>query len=369
MDSIKTDVLVVGAGPAGTTVANLLAKANIKVMLVDRCKFPRDKVCGDVLTPLALKILQDIELIPDIQGQFYPLTGSRLYIKENIEHKEERFHSLPYFGYAAPRLLLDQVLLDGAIRRGATFLPEVNIQNPRIDSNNVIGAIGKCNGREISFDAKITICADGSAGGYTRKLGLGERNGSNPIAARAYYYGVKNIDHALEFYYWKEFLPYYAWIFPVKEDVCNIGVAISTEKSRRIHIQQMFSDFIKTLSDITGRFGSAYQISECKAFPVDTSFAPMKSFTSGAIAVGDAAGLVHPATGAGIGYAMESGTIATRHILRSLQSGDTSIQAFRGYGVDLARRYQLSFQLANLIKRWMRNPGTALRLVKLLQYT
>jgi len=369
MDCIKTDVLVVGAGPAGTTVANLLAKANIKVLLVDRCKFPRDKICGDVLTLLAIKILQTLELLPEIQEQFFPLTGYHVYSNRNLEHRNEVANSLPYYGYAAPRLLLDQMLLEGAIRSGATFLPEVNIQYPRIENDQVIGATGKCNGREISFDAKITVCADGSAGGYTKRLGLGDRNRSNPIAARAYYYGVKDLDHSLEFYYLKEFLPYYAWIFPVKDNLCNIGVAISVLKSKKIHIQQVFADFITSLSDLTGRFESAYQISECEAFPLHTSFAPLKSFTSGAIAIGDAAGLVHPVTGSGIGAAMESGTIAASHIKRSLKSGDTSYQGLRGYGVDLARRYQLSFQLANLIKKWMRNPGIALRLVKLLQYT
>jgi flavin-dependent dehydrogenase len=95
----------------------------------------------------------------------------------------------------------------------------------------------------------------------------------------------------------------------------------------------------------------------------------MQSFTSGAIAIGDAAGLIHPCLGAGIGYALESGVIAANHVLQSLQSGDTSSRALRGYGIELVRKYQTSFRTARFLRRWMNYPGIALNLVKLLKYT
>ena len=369
MDRIQTDILVVGAGPAGTTVANLLAQHNIRVTIVDRSKFPRDKICGDALTLPAIKVLNDLELLPSVQDQFYPLTGSRLYSKEAIRRRNEQFHSLPFSGFAAPRLLLDQLLLEVAIEKGADFLPEVNIMTPRLDGNQVIGAVGKCNGKEISFQAKLTICADGSGGSFAGKLGLGGGRKKNPIAARAYYFGVKGMDHTVEFYYWKEFLPFYAWIFPVRDNITNIGVAMSVERNKNTHIQQVFENFIRDMSMLTNRFESAHPISKCEAFPLQTQFAPMRSFIPGALAAGDAAGLVHPTTGEGIASALESGVIVSRHVLRILQSGDMTYKSLQHYGIELAHRYLESYRLARVIKFCMRSPTVALHLVKLLQYT
>lgn len=367
MKHLKTEALVVGAGPAGATIANLLARSNVDVLLVDRAGFPRDKVCGDVLTPRSLESLRRQNLLHAVEERFNPFLQIQIF--SDLRTESRLVSAVPSFGFTAPRLLLDQLLLENAVEAGALFLPEVTIIKPCIENHQVVGAIGKQNTDELTIEAKVTISAIGSTGSFSTSLGLSKDRTPDAIAARAYFHGVKNSTDTLELYYWEKFLPFYGWIIPINDQVVNVGILMLTGRHQQMNIKQVFSDFISTLSKTTDKFSHATQINTLGTFPLRMYFDPMRSYTSGALAIGDAAGLVDPLIGSGIGFALESAEIAAGYIIKSIQRRDHSRRALKGYGVTLFRKYQILFNYSRLFRYSLHIPTLAGVMIKLLQYT
>ena len=367
MKHIKTEALVVGAGPAGAMLASLLARSNIEVLLVDRSSFPRDKVCGDALTPRSLESLRRQDLLHAVEERFNPFFQIQLF--SDLRTDNRLVSSVPSFGYIAPRLLLDQLLLDNAMDAGAQFLPEVTIVRPQIEGHQVVGAIGRQNNAELAIEARITVSAIGSAGSFTTQLGLSKDRTPDAIAARAYFHGVKSNPETLELYYWEKFLPFYGWIFPVNDQITNVGILMFTKQHQQINIKQAFSNFISAMSKATDKFDQAIQINDLGAFPLRMYFDPMHCYTSGALAVGDAAGLVDPLIGSGIGFALESAEIAAGYIIKGIQRKDRSRRALKGYGFALLRKYQIIFHYSRLFRYCLHFPALAGGMIKLLQYT
>jgi len=276
---------------------------------------------------------------------------------------------VPTFGFIAPRLLLDQLLLDNAIDAGTHFLPEVTIVKPQIEAHQVVGAIGRQDNAELTIEAKITVSAIGSAGSFSNKLGLVKERTPDAIAARAYFHGVKSNADTLELYYWKKFLPFYGWIIPVNDQVTNVGILMSTKQHLQINIKQAFSNFISTIRKATDKFEQATQINNLGAFPLRMYFDPRHCYTSGALAVGDAAGLVDPLIGSGIGFALESAEIAAGYVIECIKRKDHSRRALKGYGFTLFRKYQIMFNYSRLFRYFLHSPTLAGGMIKLLQYT
>lgn len=367
MRQIKTDVLVVGAGPAGAMLACLLARSNIKVLLVDRSSFPRDKVCGDILTPRSLESLHRQNLLHAVEERFNPFSQIQLF--SDLRADNRLVSTVPSFGYIAPRLLLDQLLLDHAMDAGVQFLPEVTIVKPQIEDHQIVGAVGRQKDAELEITAKITVSAVGSAGSFSTKLGLTKDRTPDAIAARAYFHGVKSNVDTIELYYWEKFLPFYGWIIPINDLVTNVGLLMLTKHHQQINIKQAFSNFISTISKATDKLDQATQINNLGAFPLRMSFDPMHCYTAGALAVGDAAGLVDPLIGSGIGFALESAEIAAGYIIECIQRKDLSRRALRGYGLTLLGKYQLIFNYSRLFRYCMHIPTLAGGMIKLLPYT
>ena len=367
MEHLKTEALVVGAGPAGAILASLLARSNIDVLLVDKSSFPRDKVCGDVLTPRSLESLRRQNLLHAVEERFNPFVQIQLF--SDLRTENRLVSSVPSFGYIAPRLLLDQLLLEHTMDAGAQFLPEVTIVKPQFEDHQVVGAIGRQNDTDLAIEAKITISAIGSAGSFSAKLGLSKDRTPDAIAARAYFHGAKSNAETLELYYWEKFLPFYGWIFPINDQVTNVGILMWTKQHQQTNIKQAFSNFISTISNATDKFDQATQINDLGIFPLRMHFDPMHCYTAGALAIGDAAGLVDPLIGSGIGFALESAEIAAEYVIKCIQQKDHSRRALKGYGFALFRKYQFIFNYSRLFRYCLRIPSLAGGMVKLLQYT
>jgi flavin-dependent dehydrogenase len=233
----------------------------------------------------------------------------------------------------------------------------------------VVGAFGKQGDTDITVEAKFTVSADGSLGCFASELGLFKKSAPEALAIRGYFYGVNHCVDALELFYLKKYLPFFGWIIPINDQISNVGIGILTKRHRQMNIKKQFLEFLYSLSKISDKFDWAVQINAPEAFPLQMHFDPLHTYTSGALVVGDAAGLIDPLTGLGIGYALESAELAAVHILRSFQQKDVSWRVLRGYGRALLRKYWLPFAYARMFRNCLNIPGLSVRMIKLLQYT
>ena len=227
---MDADVLVVGAGPAGSTTAYLLACQGWDVLLVDRARFPRSKTCGDGLTPRAVATLQRLGLLPQLLAAGYPrIEGARLVAPDGHEWRlrfADHLHELPGYGLVVPRLELDEWLRQHAMAAGVRFLGGFRVQKPLCQDGRVAGVQGRLNGRVQSIRARLTVVATGVSIGLLRALGVMKRMPPVVRAARAYFAGVEGLDRDFEFHFRLTPMPGYGWIFPGPGGQANVGVGL-----------------------------------------------------------------------------------------------------------------------------------------------
>jgi flavin-dependent dehydrogenase len=169
---LKTDVAIVGAGPAGSAVASVLAENGLKMTLIDRAQFPRDKAYGDVVSPLTLTGLQRLGLGPWIDAGNYPRPPSlALYFPAGQCVQVEQGPELPSIGTAIPRRELDQALLEYALTKGITLLDETKALGATVDDQ---GGMVACENRDhrCAVQARVVLVCDGPTAPFSHRLGL-----------------------------------------------------------------------------------------------------------------------------------------------------------------------------------------------------
>ena len=225
------EVIVVGAGPGGATAAAALARAGRDVLLLDRHSFPRDKICGDAVSLGAVRILNDLGMNDQIlaardRGEFYRLDGMRL-VSPSGHTLHADFHRGPNDeeSYVAPRLFLDATIQQHAVDCGACFR-QAEVKEPLLEDGRVAGVVVRQNGSTHTYRAPVVIGADGVTSVITRHLrpeAAQHRDEHRAVALRAYIEGMELFPHKVEFFLYDEVLPGYAWIFPARDKVANIG--------------------------------------------------------------------------------------------------------------------------------------------------
>ncbi len=360
--SIIYDVAIIGAGPGGSTAASFLAKGGMRVLLLDKSEFPRDKTCGDALSPSALKILGDLGLVNKVKEFGYRLNGVRL-VAPNGNELIAPIPPKPGFAehlYIAPREKLDNLLLNNAISLGAEFKPKVRVTDLRLESNKVIisGISAK---NKLSFSADVGIIAVGANISLLQKLGFISKSPEFAIAARAYFDNLPNLDDLMEIRFDGVPLPGYGWIFPTSKTSANIGAGF-LRKSRRLPFtaREILDKFLEH-APVREILSGGERNGVVKSFPLRMDFASAHTFRDRMILVGEAAGLVNPFTGEGIDYAMESGQIAASVIKDLATIGDYSINALAAYDKNLRKRFQKLFVWTTRMRSiymndWLLNP-------------
>ena len=356
------DVAIIGAGPGGTTTASYLAEAGLRVLLLDKSEFPRDKTCGDALSPNALKILGDLGIIDNIAKFGYRLNGVRLVAPDGNELVAP---IPPKPGFVehlviAPRIKLDDLLLQHAIAMGAEFKPKIRVTDLQVDSDKVT-ITGKSGNQNLKFFAKVGVIAVGANISLLQKLGLISKPPEFAVAARAYFTNLPMLEDLMEIRFDGVPLPGYGWIFPTSETSANIGAGF-LKKSKKLPF---------SAKEILGKFLSHGPVQEklsggqregvVKGYPLRMDFATARSHSDRIVIVGEAAGLVNPFTGEGIDYAMESGQIAARVLSDLAATGDYSFKALHTYTRNLRKRFQRLFVWTTRMRSiymndWLLNP-------------
>ncbi len=326
------DVIIAGAGPAGCSCALALKDAGLTVALLDKYSFPRDKICGDAIPGRAIKTLTSIS--PEFTSAFTRFPPKNLTKKTRI-HFNGQHLEFDWAGeaYTCARMEFDDFLFTLVKEQTACDVyTACTISTISADADGVSVADRS---RQITFTGKMIIGADGANSVVARQLTSKKLDRNHHVASvRAYYSGIRNTaDNTTEVYLDKKYLPSYLWVFPLPGNTANVGFGMLSAEitKRKINIKDSFYEFINNTPELAARFINARQIGSLEGFGLPLG--SKKEIISGNnfMLVGDAASLIDPVSGDGIGNAMLSGKLAADQIVTCFAKSDFSATCMKNY--------------------------------------
>ena len=332
------DLIIVGAGPAGTSAALYGNRLGLQTLLLDKSKFPRDKTCGDALSGKSVKILEDLNLVEGVNK----LDGSLIkrIIFANPKHSEcelllDKSLNKDHIshGYVIPRITFDNYMLEQA-KKVADVEEGFFVKDLLFDDKRVVGVSGKTdNGDRKEYRANIVLGADGPNSIVSKKAGLYQMDMDHTaVGIRCYYENVKDLTDQIELHYVEEINPGYFWIFPAGKNRANIGVGLlkSIVKKESRKLSEIMTKIIES-DHFKDRFSDAVPIEKPTGWNLPLGSIKRKNHGEGFLLLGDAAGLVDPFTGEGIGNAMVSGQIAAETAAQAKEKNDFSKKYLKKY--------------------------------------
>ena len=342
------DAIVVGAGPAGAVTAALMARRGLDVALVDKARFPRDKVCGDFIGPHAVRELEELGLAATLEPG--NRVGSGIVFIEGERVLENPLPSggeLPPYGYVIPRQEFDERLFRAACAAGAMPLQGHTFVGYRNEAGSVAVTVRGESG-ERTIRGRVLVGADGSASLIALQMrGRPQPKGDRLIALRAYYDGVEMASDAVDLHFHARTFPGYFWIFPMGGARANVGIGMvqQTVPPARIHLRDMMHDLIAHDPVARARLGDANVATKVAGWPLSTYNGRLPLAAERVVLVGDAAGFINPVNGEGIQYAIASGRWAAEAIADSFdRERDVTRSALGGY--TQRATHEIGFDLA-----------------------
>ena len=346
-----SDVLVVGAGPAGTVAARTLAAAGARVRIIDRATFPRDKLCGDTLNPGCMAMLSrlDAGVAECVRTHGVAITGMTVTGPRGAAVSADYPAGLS--GVALRRRDLDRWLLESAVRAGASFEPGLTAQVPLISerSSRVTGVRATCGGREHELHARVVIAADGRASRLASSLQL-SRFAASPQrwAHGAYFSDVDGLSPHGEMHIREDG---YVGVAPLPGGVANVCVVRSRPYLTAGQPGDTVLDHgIGADPVLSARFTRAKRISDVTVLGplgVDSRVPGC----AGMLLAGDAAGFVDPMTGDGLRFAIRGGELAAHAALTELESGVPAFDCLRVWRTrEFASKWRINRTLRTLVE-------------------
>jgi geranylgeranyl reductase family protein len=363
----RPDVLVVGGGPSGASCAYWLAEAGYEVVLVEKKRYPREKTCGDGLTPRSVKQLEDMGLADRLAADAHRYTGLRsIAFGRPLELQWPSHPDFPDYGYVMTRHDLDEMVADRAVKAGATVWQESEAIAPVVENGLVRGAQIKRKGegeggRVDTVRARYVVVADGANSRFGRSLGT-SRNREYPLgmAIRGYYTSPRHDEPWIESHLdirdkAGNVLPGYGWIFPVGDGRVNVGIGLLSTFNQwkavnTSHLMDAFVDYAPKSWEISPSTscGPATGGRLPMAFSVGPHAGPTYLVT------GDAGGAINPFNGEGIAYAYETGRLAASVLVDALSTGDGL--ALQRYETELQDTYGLYYKVARAFVKIIGRP-------------
>ena len=364
MRELETEVLIVGAGPAGSSASFWLAKEKISHILIDKATFPRDKICGDALSGKVVHELNliDPELIKEIESNKNSFIGSYGVqfispsgLSVDIPFKSDLSTLKNAPGYISPRIEFDNFLVKKIISKYTTFLENTSLEKVHRTEEGITAELLN-HGDPILLKSKIVLSAEGERSIVGRQLGQYKMNDKHFCAGiRAYYEGVKDLhqQNFIELHFLPEFLPGYLWIFPLPGGRANVGAGMlsSSVKKNKISLRHSVEELLLTHPRFKERFKDAKQIDKMKGWGLPLGSKKRALSGDNFLLTGDAGSLIDPFTGEGIGNAMLSGRIAAEQIIKAVQDERYDKEFLSGYDKRLYDEIWKELKLSHTLQR------------------
>jgi len=350
---VDAEVLIIGAGPAGSTAALLLARSGIDVLIIDRHQFPRSKVCGDALIPDATDMLKKIDLHSSVCKRGFSLSYLRIFAPNG--------DSIPLRGefITIPRILFDNILCNAAISAGARSDWNLSFDNcVPYDSKYKVQFRDVANNKHY-LSARYVILATGANPIPLKAIGVLQRRRPSGIAIRRYVTIPDRPEKELIFSYEKFLLPGYAWIFPLGKGIYNVGCGLFLDGNpRKIKLPDLYHRFITKSPIARELLSNPKEQSPLEGAPLRTGFGGSLPGKGSILVVGEALGLTYPTSGEGIGKCMKSGELAAKAVLAHHN------RAFNGEPLDLyntllEEQIRDKYQPYIIAQKWLKYPLVA----------
>ncbi len=352
----RADLIVVGAGPGGSATAYHAARTGLSVLLLDRQEFPRDKPCGDGLMPHAAEEISLMGLGDWLDephhGKFsgFSIYTQTAFLRQKVPPTLHGPH-----GYVAPRRETDSRLLMCAREAGADFRGGVRATRLlRTPAGNVTGVEATSNGETLFYEAPVVVAADG-VGGFA---GEGMKARQNAVARRQYFENVSGPNKEdLHVFITKDMNEHgagYGWVFYFGNGRANVGAGVSTKTLERTgrNLKDFFDRFLEE-PELTYWLKDAEPEGPARSWSLKMGMWGAKRHAQGLMTVGDAASMIHPISGEGVGYAIECGRLAAAWAHEARAKGDYSAATLSGYERQLrrkrAREHLSGYALTNLV--------------------
>lgn len=373
-------VLIVGAGPAGSTAAYHLASAGIEVTVLEKTRFPREKVCGDGLTPRAVREMQLMGLQHDPAEGWRRNKGLRLIAGgRTIEVPWPELSNFPNYGLIRTRLGFDEALASHARGAGALILEGHSVSTALTDdAGKVVGArasvldeAGRKTGQTRDFSADVVLAADGNSTRTAVSLGH-EKRDDRPmgVAYRTYFTSPRHDDDWMEG--WLELnapsrdgqpgrtLPGYGWVFGVGDGTSNVGLGIlnSSKEFGKLDYRAVLRDWTASMPAEWG-FTPENQVGPIRGAALPMGFNRTPHYSDGLMLLGDSGGMVSPFNGEGISYAMESARFAAEYIVRAAGTNSrlAANHALSGYSEFVREQWGSHFTLGRIFASLIGKPA------------
>lgn len=362
MHQKEVDVIIVGAGPAGTACAIQLGKAGFSVAILDKASFPRDKICGDALS---VDVVNQLKLLSQELAETFDRFQAKVssfgvrIVAPNRQHID-----IPFFhqgkekcGYICTRFNFDNLL----VQHLKTFPQVTIIENSPVKKIELLSDHIKAYTDDGAYKAQIIIGADGAQSIVAKFLGTSTIERKHHSAGlRVYYENIPSFhpERYIELYFFNEILPGYLWIFPLPDNKANVGIGMlsDTIARKKINLRETLQRLTLSHPALKERFQNARPLETVKGFGLPLGSKQRKISGERILLTGDAASLIDPFSGEGIANAIRSGRVAAEHIVKCFDQKNFSASFNSAYDREIYRRMWKELKISRTLQQLCRYP-------------